>query len=436
MTPKTSALDRTASPVHLLTSMQSSTAEANRRGNFGQLLENTMQPQPTESARTPNRDAERPSERQTPRSREKESRPAEAQSASRSDRGKEVGSRDAGPESDKASPSSDAERTDPTGNPQAREEGESEDTETEKGELLPQTHAKGENEDAETQDPAKLAVLAAVLAALRGNTETAETEEGTLSSTRPAQGGTASALSADGEGKNGGNRPGSAKNASAAAQLAATSSVSASVANEAAKPVAALRSTEAVTALASATLPSRNAATNAGATENLTNMPSSAPITAPRAELATLHKMLVPTPAGQRQWADDVANRVIWMAGRGEGRAELILTPPHLGKLGVSIQMNGEQTTAHFVAASPVARETLEHALPRLREALQQAGIMLGDASVSTSGDQQAHNGGEGARGGDKRAQSNEYGILPEAAEVAANARWTQVGNNLVDIFA
>ncbi|HRQ58825.1 MAG TPA: flagellar hook-length control protein FliK [Azoarcus taiwanensis] len=416
MTPKTSALDRSTNPVHLLSNMQSSTAEANRRGNFGQLLENTMQPQPTESTRTPNRDAERPSERQTPRSREKESRPAEAQSASRSDQGKEVGSRDAGPEANKANPSSDAERTDPAGNPQAHEEGES--------------------EDAETQDPAKLAVLAAVLAALRGNTETAETEEGALSSTRAAQGGAAVALSADAEGKNGGNRPGSAKNASAAAQLAATSSVSASAANEAAKPVATLRSTEAVTALASATLPSRNAAANAAAAENLTNMPSSAPVNAPRAELATLHKMLVPTPAGQRQWADDVANRVIWMAGRGEGRAELILTPPHLGKLGVSIQMNGDQTTAHFVAASAVARETLEHALPRLREALQQAGIMLGDASVSTSGDQQAHNGGEGARGGDKRAQPNEYGILPEAAEVPSNARWSQVGNNLVDIFA
>ncbi len=416
MTPKTSALDRSTNPVHLLSNMQSSTAEANRRGNFGQLLENTMQPQPTGSARTPNRDAERPSERQTPRSRENESRPAEAQSASRSDQGKEVGSRDTGPEADKANPTSDAERTDPAGNPQAREEGESEDT--------------------EAQDPAKLAVLAAVIAALRGNTEITETEEGALSSTRAAQGGAAVALSADAEGKNGGNRPGRAKNASAAAQLAATSSVSASAANEAAKPVATLRSTEAVTAFASATLPSRNAAANAAAAENLTNMPSSAPITAPRAELATLHKMLVPTPAGQRQWADDVANRVIWMAGRGEGRAELILTPPHLGKLGVSIQMNGDQTTAHFVAASPVARETLEHALPRLREALQQAGIMLGDASVSTSGDQQTHNGGEGSRGGDKRAQSNEYGILPEAAEVASNARWTQVGNNLVDIFA
>lgn len=416
MTPKTSALDRSANPVHLLTSMQSSTAEANRRGNFGQLLENTMQPQPTESARTPNRDAERPSERQTPRSREKESRPAEAQSASRSDQGKGVGSRDAGPEADRSNPSSDAERADPAGNPQAR--------------------AEGEGEDTEAQDPAKLAVLAAVIAALRGNTETTNAEEGALSSTRAVQGGTASALSADAEGKNGGNRPGSAKNASAAAQLAATSSVSASAANEAAKPVATLRSTEAVTALASATLPSRNAAANAAAAENLTNMPSSAPVNAPRAELATLHKMLVPTPAGQRQWADDVANRVIWMAGRGEGRAELILTPPHLGKLGVSIQMNGDQTTAHFVAASAVARETLEHALPRLREALQQAGIMLGDASVSTSGDQQAHNGGEGARGGDKRAQPNEYGILPEAAEVPSNARWSQVGNNLVDIFA
>ena len=103
----------------------------------------------------------------------------------------------------------------------------------------------------------------------------------------------------------------------------------------------------------------------------------------------------VHTPAGQPAWAEDVGNQVHWMLGRAENKAELVLTPPNMGKLEVSISLNGDQTTAQFIAASQAARDALEQAMPRLREILQQAGISLGDTQVSTSGEQSTRDGGQ-----------------------------------------
>ena len=153
---------------------------------------------------------------------------------------------------------------------------------------------------------------------------------------------------------------------------------------------------------------------------------------------AQLPQLPVSTPAGQRAaWATDVGNQVAWMLGRNESKAELVLTPPNLGKLGVSIQVNGEQTTAHFVAATQAAREALEQAMPRLREVLQQAGIQLGEAQVSTSGEQRTHDGGDnrsvwGQRGDGAGDDALSAGDAP-ATQIAT---WTRSGNGVIDTFA
>jgi flagellar hook-length control protein FliK len=88
-------------------------------------------------------------------------------------------------------------------------------------------------------------------------------------------------------------------------------------------------------------------------------------------------------PGRRRGWDAEVGQKVVWMVNRTESRAELTLTPPHMGKVDVTIDDEGDQTSASFVAASPAAREALEQALPRLREILADAGITLGQASVN-----------------------------------------------------
>lgn len=147
---------------------------------------------------------------------------------------------------------------------------------------------------------------------------------------------------------------------------------------------------------------------------------------------ATPPQLPVGTPAGQNGWANEVGNRVLWMVGRAESKAELVLTPPNLGKVEVSINLNGDQTTAQFVAATQSARDALEQAMPRLRELLAQSGISLGHTGVSTSGEQQtpgdqrAHggNGGDGVTGG-----------IP-AGEAGSAAPWVRQTEGLVDTFA
>ncbi|KAI5912370.1 flagellar hook-length control protein FliK [Azoarcus sp. PA01] len=146
----------------------------------------------------------------------------------------------------------------------------------------------------------------------------------------------------------------------------------------------------------------------------------------------------VHTPAGpQRAWAEEVGNRVVWLVGRNESKAELVLTPPQMGKLEVSIHVSGDQTVAHFVAATSAARDALEQALPRLREMMQQAGISLGETSVGTSDGQQA--GQENGPGRNARGQA--AGVASDAAATGAPAvpisiAWSRAGTGRVDTFA
>src|SRR5690606_38017918 len=141
------------------------------------------------------------------------------------------------------------------------------------------------------------------------------------------------------------------------------------------------------------------------------------------------------TPLGQNGWAEDVGSKVIWMTSRGESKAELVITPPNLGKVEVSINMNGDQASAQFLASTREAKEALEQALPRLRELMAQAGVNLGETSVNTSGDQRT-----GDDDGSTRARSGRGAVdgINEADGGTASAAvaWTKQGEGLVDIFA
>jgi len=140
------------------------------------------------------------------------------------------------------------------------------------------------------------------------------------------------------------------------------------------------------------------------------------------------------TPVSSQDWPDAVGNRVMWLAGKDESRAELILTPPSLGKLEISLTMSGDTTTAHFTAATPAAREALEQAMPRLREMLEQAGITLGESNVNTASQDQAS---EGGRHGQGRGGRHEGGPDMAMNTVGTPAgHWIARGEGMIDTFA
>lgn len=137
----------------------------------------------------------------------------------------------------------------------------------------------------------------------------------------------------------------------------------------------------------------------------------------------------VSTPVGGRGWDAEVGQKIVLMANRQDSRAELTLTPPQLGKVEVTISMNGDQTSATFVSASPAAREALEQALPRLREILADAGITLGQASVNEESAQRGRDGSPSAGHGGGR-------VADAAREADSTTQWLRSGNGLIDTFA
>ena len=157
------------------------------------------------------------------------------------------------------------------------------------------------------------------------------------------------------------------------------------------------------------------------------------PLRLPTQAGASLPQFTIPSGTSQKAWAEEVGNRVMWMLGRAQSRAELILTPPLLGKVEISIHLNGDQGTAQFLASSQSAREALEQAMPRLRELLAQAGISLGEASVNTSAEDRAHEntGNTGMRTPD----SHDGGGDGDATVIAA-PNWSRVEKGLINTFA
>jgi flagellar hook-length control protein FliK len=98
----------------------------------------------------------------------------------------------------------------------------------------------------------------------------------------------------------------------------------------------------------------------------------------------------VPSPVGTPQWRQELGDQVVWMASRLENRAELVLNPPQMGRIEVSLTVSGDQANAVFTSANPVVRDALEASLPRLREVLADAGIQLGQAQVGAENAQQS----------------------------------------------
>ena len=85
-----------------------------------------------------------------------------------------------------------------------------------------------------------------------------------------------------------------------------------------------------------------------------------------------------------------------------------------------------------FTDAIGALRDALERAMPQLREALQQAGITLGDASVSTSSQGRD---GEGQQGRSGRGGNGDTAAAEGPGGGNAGG-WVKQHQGMVDTFA
>ncbi|MDB5799899.1 MAG: flagellar hook-length control protein [Rhodocyclales bacterium] len=160
--------------------------------------------------------------------------------------------------------------------------------------------------------------------------------------------------------------------------------------------------------------------------------PPTANVTQTQASQAPATVHVVNTPVGRQGWADEVGQRVLWTAKSDNSHADLVLNPPQLGRIEVSIHVNGDQASASFMVANPVAREALQDAMPRLRELMSQAGIQLGQADVGAG--QSGQNSAQGER---RQGGGNGSGMLAAAGTIGTTAGgWTRQGSGIVDTFA
>jgi len=142
----------------------------------------------------------------------------------------------------------------------------------------------------------------------------------------------------------------------------------------------------------------------------------------------------IDTPLGAPGWSTALAEQLVVFAGEKQQIAELRINPPHLGPVDITLTVSDDQATAVFASPHAVVRETIELALPRLREVLAESGINLGQASVT------ADNPRDDSAQAQSRAGFSAGRERPgaDAEHTAATAR-TASGRGLpglVDLFA
>jgi len=135
-------------------------------------------------------------------------------------------------------------------------------------------------------------------------------------------------------------------------------------------------------------------------------------------------------------WREDFAQQVVMIGKQDFSSAEIKLNPPQLGPIEVSIHIKNDVAEASFAAASAPVREAIEASIPRLKEMLAEAGITLGNASVSPEFGQARQAFGESQPG-----ERRESGTSPSApsrggGEEAAVAVVRRRSFGTVDTFA
>lgn len=150
------------------------------------------------------------------------------------------------------------------------------------------------------------------------------------------------------------------------------------------------------------------------------------------AQPAPLSNRLQPT-VGTAAWGQALGEKVVWMAAGAQQTASLTLNPPNLGPLQVVLNVSNDQATASFFSAQPEVRQALEAAFPRLREMMNEAGIQLGQTTVSAETPQQQAFDTPAER---RLPASGSNADAPAQEAVAVQTLAPRAGRGLVDTFA
>lgn len=139
-------------------------------------------------------------------------------------------------------------------------------------------------------------------------------------------------------------------------------------------------------------------------------------------------------PVGSAAWDQALGQKVVWMVAGAQQSASLTLNPPDLGPLQVVLTVSNSQANATFIATQPEVRQAIEAAMPKLREMLGDAGIQLGQATVSTGTPNQ--NGAPGEQSQKTSRPLDPFGDTADTMVQVNRGRTISSGQGLVDTFA
>lgn len=122
------------------------------------------------------------------------------------------------------------------------------------------------------------------------------------------------------------------------------------------------------------------------------------------------------------------------MIASGQQTAALTLNPPDLGPLQVVLSVSNDQASASFFAAQADVRHAVEAALPKLREMMNEAGVQLGQTTVSADLPSQSHTADRQPRQANPQARGHGNPDSPrQTAELALPSR---ASHSLLDTYA
>ncbi|MDZ4251626.1 MAG: flagellar hook-length control protein FliK [Sulfuritalea sp.] len=172
--------------------------------------------------------------------------------------------------------------------------------------------------------------------------------------------------------------------------------------------------------------------------ERVANNPAAFGVQASEARTSTtrIADLPVATHLGRAGWQDEVGQKLNWMVGNNRQQADLVLNPPQLGRIEVTMRFEGDQLSASFASPHAAVRETLENSLVRLREVLADAGITLAHTHVGTDSrhDPKFMQPGQQHLPGDRG--NAQLATLPGAEMDIAPVWRGSGGRGMVDLFA
>lgn len=139
---------------------------------------------------------------------------------------------------------------------------------------------------------------------------------------------------------------------------------------------------------------------------------------------------------GKTGWDQAISQKVVWMLGASEQSATLTLNPPDMGPLQVVIHVHNDKADTTFISDNAEVRQALQDGMENLRGKLNESGIQLGQANVSSGSQMQQQFQQASQKNGMRSQLDNNSASASQLESTNSATTVVRVANGLVDTFA